>query len=205
VVAPMRWHPGVRMWELIGTTASAFGLVFLAELGDKTQLLAMGFGARFPMRTVMIGLTLGFAAAGAIAALVGGVLGAALPEKPIAIVGGILFLLFALLTLRGLGGSADSVDEEMEHVVHTRNVVLSIALTIVLGELGDKTQLTTATLAARSNPVAVWIGATGGEVLAASIGAFFGAKLGARLKPDVVKIASALLFALFGVLLLVSA
>jgi putative Ca2+/H+ antiporter (TMEM165/GDT1 family) len=193
------------MWELIATTASAFGLVFLAEVGDKTQLLAMGFGARYPMRTVMIGLALGFAAAGAIAAVVGGVLGAALPEKPIAIVGGILFLLFALLTLRGVGRAGDTVDEEMEHVVHTRNVVLSIALTIVLGELGDKTQLTTATLAARSNPVAVWIGATGGEVLAASIGAFFGSRIGARLKPDVVKIASAVLFAVFGVALLVTA
>jgi putative Ca2+/H+ antiporter (TMEM165/GDT1 family) len=193
------------MWELIGTTASAFGLVFLAELGDKTQLLAMGFGARYPMRTVMIGLALGFAVAGAIAAVVGGVLGAALPDKPIAIVGGILFLVFALLTLRGLRRSGDSVEEEMGHVVQTRHVVLSIALTIVLGELGDKTQLTTATLAARSNPIAVWIGATGGEVLAASIGAFFGSRLGARLKPDAVKIASAVLFALFGVLLLVSA
>ena len=193
------------MWELTATTASAFGLVFLAEVGDKTQLLAMGFGARYPMRTVLIGLAIGFATAGAMAALVGGVLGAALPARPIAIVGGILFLVFAVLTLRGLGGSGDSVEEEMEHVVHTRNVVLSIALTIVLGELGDKTQLTTATLAARSNPLAVWLGATGGEVLAASIGAFFGAKLGARLNPDVVKIASAVLFAVLGVLLLVSA
>jgi Ca2+/H+ antiporter, TMEM165/GDT1 family len=193
------------MWELIGTVASAFGLVFLAELGDKTQLLSMGFGARYPLRTVMIGLTLGFATAGAIAALIGGVLGAALPAKPIAIVGGILFLVFALFTLRGLRRNDDTVDEQMEHVVRTRNVVLSIALTIVLGELGDKTQLTTATLAARSNPVAVWVGATGGEVLAASIGAYFGARLGARLKPDVVKIASAALFALFGVLLLATA
>ena len=193
------------MWELIATTASAFGLVFLAELGDKTQLLAMGFGARYPMRTVLLGLTLGFAAAGAVAAVVGGVLGAALPEQPIAIVGGILFLAFALLALRGLGRGADAVDDEMEHVVHTRNVVLSIALTIVLGELGDKTQLTTATLAARSNLIAVWIGATGGEVLAASIGALFGSRLGAHLNPDAVKIASAVLFALFGVLLLVSA
>jgi len=194
------------MWELIGTTASAFGLVFLAELGDKTQLLAIGFGARYPMRTVMIGLTLGFATAGAFAALVGGVLGAALPERSIAIAGGILFLVFALLTLRGLRTSGtEDVDEEIEHVAHARHVILSIALTIAIGELGDKTQLTTATLAAQGNPVAVWLGATGGEVLAASIGAFFGARLGARLKPNVVKIASAALFALFGVLLLLSA
>jgi Ca2+/H+ antiporter, TMEM165/GDT1 family len=193
------------MWELIATTASAFGLVFLAELGDKTQLLAMGFGARYPMRTVLLGLSLGFASAGALAAVVGGVLGAALPERPIAIVGGILFLVFALLTLRGLGGGSDAVDDEMEHAVHTRNVILSIALTIAIGELGDKTQLTTATLAARANPIAVWIGATGGEVLAASIGALFGSRLGAHLNPSAVKIASAALFALFGVILLLSA
>jgi putative Ca2+/H+ antiporter (TMEM165/GDT1 family) len=53
--------------------------------------------------------------------------------------------------------------------------------------------------------VAVWVGATAGEVLAASIGAFFGSRVGARLNPKAVKLASAALFALFGVLLLVSA
>jgi Ca2+/H+ antiporter, TMEM165/GDT1 family len=193
------------MLELIGTVLSAFGLVFLAEVGDKTQLLSMGFGARYPMRTVMIGLTLGFATAGAVAALVGGLLGAELPAKPIAIVGGILFLVFAALTLRGLHGTGDTVEEEMEHVVRTRNVILSIALTIIVGELGDKTQLTTATLAAQSNPFAVWLGATGGEVLAASIGAFFGARLGSRVKPEVVRIASAVLFAVFGIVLIATA
>jgi putative Ca2+/H+ antiporter (TMEM165/GDT1 family) len=192
------------MWQLIGTVASAFGLVFLAELGDKTQLLAVGFGARYPMRTVMIGLTLGFAAAGAVAALVGGVLGAALPEQPIAIAGGLLFLLFALVTVVGAVRD-DKADDEVDHVVHVRNVIASIALTIAIGELGDKTQLATATLAAQANPVAVWVGATAGEVLAASIGAFFGSRVGARLNPKAVKLASAALFALFGVLLLVSA
>ena len=194
------------MWELIGTVASAFGLVFLAEVGDKTQLLSMGFGARYPMRTVLIGLTLGFATAGAFAAVVGGLLGAALPAKPLAIAGGVLFLVFAAVTLRGAFRASAPVDPDSEeHVVHVRNVILSIALTIVIGELGDKTQLTTATLASQSNPVAVWIGATGGEVLAASIGAFFGSRIGARLDPKVVKIASAVLFAVFGVLLLVTA
>ena len=194
------------MWELIGTVASAFGLVFLAEVGDKTQLLSMGFGARYPMRTVLIGLTLGFATAGAFAAIVGGLLGAALPAKPLAIAGGVLFLVFAAVTLRGAFRASAPVDPDSEeHVVHVRNVILSIALTIVIGELGDKTQLTTATLASQSNPVAVWIGATGGEVLAASIGAFFGSRLGARLDPKVVKIASAVLFAVFGVALLVTA
>jgi len=197
------------MWELIGSIATAFGLVFLAELGDKTQLLALGFGARYPFRTVLIGLILGFGAAGAVAAVVGGVLGAALPSRPIAIAGGILFLLFALNTLRGVwtGNKATADDEhaEDEHVVKVHNVIASIALTIAIGELGDKTQLTTATLAAQSNPFAVWIGATAGTVTAAAIGAFAGQRLGARLQPNAVQIASAVLFAVFGVLLLLSA
>ena len=197
------------MWELIGSIASAFGLVFLAELGDKTQLLALGFGARYPFRTVLIGLILGFGAAGAVAAVVGGVLGAALPSRPIAIVGGILFLLFALNTLRGVWtGSKATPSTSTPRTITSckvRNVIASIALTIAIGELGDKTQLTTATLAAQSNPVAVWIGATAGTVTAASIGAFAGQRLGARLEPNVVQIASAVLFAVFGVLLLLSA
>jgi putative Ca2+/H+ antiporter (TMEM165/GDT1 family) len=193
------------MWQTIGTVASAFGLVFLAELGDKTQLLAVGFGARYPMRTVMIGLTLGFASAGAIAAVVGGVLGATLPEKPIAIAGGLLFLGFALMSVIGALRNGEGTDDTADHVVHVRNVIASIALTIAIGELGDKTQLTTATLASQSNPVAVWIGATVGEVLAASIGAYFGSRVGARLNPKAVKFTSAALFALFGVLLLLSA
>lgn len=196
------------MWQLIGTVASAFGLVFLAELGDKTQLLALGFGARYSFRTVLLGLALGFGAAGAVAAIVGGVLGAALPSRPIAIAGGILFLLFALNSLRGLrskdaNNSGETPDSE--HVVNARNAVVSIALTIAIGELGDKTQLTTATLAAQGNPVAVWIGATAGTVTAAAIGAFAGRRLGNRLKPRAVQIASAVLFAVFGILLLISA
>ena len=196
------------MWELIGTIASAFGLVFLAELGDKTQLLALGFGARYPFRTVLLGLALGFGAAGAVAAVVGGVLGAALPSTPIAIAGGILFLLFAINALRKVwwSGEDDEASEaDAEQVIGVRNAVASIALTIAIGELGDKTQLTTATLAAQANPAAVWVGATIGTVTAAAIGAYAGLRLGARLQPKAVQIASAVLFAVFGVLLLLSA
>ena len=63
----------------------AFGVIFVAELGDKTQLLALNFGARHSLRTVVVGLTLGYAAAGAIATVVGGLLGAAFPERAIEI------------------------------------------------------------------------------------------------------------------------
>lgn len=197
------------MSELIVAVATAYGVVFLAELGDKTQLLALGFGAKYSLRTVAVGLAIGFGAAGAVAALVGGVLGATLPDRPIALAGGALFLLFAALTMFERddddgGDDADAADASNGKLL-TRSVIVSIALSIAIGELGDKTQLATATLAAQNNPFATWVGATGGTVSAAMVGAFAGSKLGSRLNPDAIKYASAALFAIFGLLLLLSA
>lgn len=192
-----RTLPGVI--DLFAAIGVAFGVVFVAELGDKTQLLALGFGARYRLRTVTIGLTLGYAGAGAIAAVVGGVLGATLPERPIAIVAGILFLVFALLALRGGDGDDDG------QVVRTHSAVASIAFTIAIAEMGDKTQLATAALAARNSPLGTWIGATGGEVAAGLIGAIAGRRVGANLSERTLGIASAALFAGFGIVLLVTA
>jgi Ca2+/H+ antiporter, TMEM165/GDT1 family len=218
------------MLELLGAVVSAFGVIFVAELGDKTQFLAVGFGARHGLRTVLIGLTIGYATAGAVAALVGGVLGATLPERPLGIAAGLLFLAFAVATFLDRGDDGDDGDgddgdgddgdgddddgddddaiegaERAGRVLGARSVVLSIALSIAVGELGDKTQLATAALAARSHPVAVWVGATAGEVAAGGIGAIAGLKLGARLHPRTLRLASAVMFGVFGVALLVLA
>ncbi len=186
------------MPDLLVATLSAFGVVFVAELGDKTQLLAVGFGARYRLRTVAIGLAIGYGAAGAVAAILGGVVGAALPERPIGVAAGALFVIFAVLALSG-------DDAQSEQVVTGRYAIVSIAATIAIAEMGDKTQLSTAALAANSNPLAVWIGATAGEVSAGLIGAVAGQRLGTRLDARVLRIASAVLFAAFGVVLLVNA
>lgn len=190
------------MLELIAAAGSAFGVIFVAELGDKTQLLALGFGARHSLRQVAIGLTIGYGVAGAIAALVGGVLGAALPERPIALAGGVLFLLFAVLALRS---GAETEDGDGARVIKASTVIASIALTIAVGEMGDKTQLATAALAARSNPFAIWFGSTLGEVSAGMLGAVAGLKLGTKINPRILRLASAALFAIFGLALLISA
>ena len=109
------------MWGLLIAVLSAFGVMFVAELGDKTQLLALGFGARYGLRTVAIGLTLGYAAAGAVAALVGGVLGAALPERPIGLAAGMLFLVFAALAVRPQDGDdGDDGERLMQHTQRDR-------------------------------------------------------------------------------------
>lgn len=185
---------------MLVAVGAAFGVVFVAELGDKTQLLALGFGARHRLPVVALGLALGFGAASAIASVVGGVLGAALPERPIAIVAGLMFLLFAVLALRG-----EDDDEHSRRSFATRSVVASIAVSIVLAEMGDKTQLATAALAARNNPVGTWIGATAGETAAAMVGAFAGQRIGRRLDERVLRYVSAALFVVFGVVLLLTA
>jgi putative Ca2+/H+ antiporter (TMEM165/GDT1 family) len=204
------------VWSLVAAVASAFGVVFVAELGDKTQLLALGYGARHGLRTVVIGLTLGYAAAGAVAALVGGLLGATLPERPIGLAAGALFLLFAVLAWRDLDDDDDADDddddaddddhaERVQRRVRTRSVVASIALTIAIAEFGDKTQLATAALAAQANPFATWLGATGGVVTAGTLGAVAGSRIGRRIEPRKIQIASAVLFAGFGVALIATA
>jgi putative Ca2+/H+ antiporter (TMEM165/GDT1 family) len=183
---------------------AAFGVVFVAELGDKTQLLALTFGARYPLRVVVAGLALGYAMAGAIAAVVGGLLGAALPERALALAGGVVFIVFAILGWRDARTTPED-EAQRARVVLVRSAVLSIGFTIAIAEFGDKTQLATATLAARGHPFATWIGATAGEVAAGTIGAVAGSALGTRISERTLRIASAVLFAAFGVAMIVSA
>jgi len=194
------------MTDVIAALTIAFGVVFVAELGDKTQLLALDFGARHSLRTVAIGLALGYAAANVVATIVGGILGAALPERPIQIVGGSLFLGFAALALRRSRTDPAEPDAEVEDTsasgAGTLAVISSIAASIALAEMGDKTQIATATLASQSSPVGVWIGATLGAASSGMVGAVAGNFLGDRVPARALHLASAALFTAFGVAML---
>lgn len=194
------------MTDIVTALVIAFGVVFVAELGDKTQLLALGFGARHSLRTVAIGLTLGYAAANLVATVVGGILGAALPERPIQIVGGILFLGFAALALRRARPGTVVPDDEIAST-STRSsgtlaVISSIAATIAVAEMGDKTQIATATLASQASPVGVWIGATLGAASSGMVGAVAGNLIGDRVPARALHLSSAVLFTAFGVAML---
>jgi putative Ca2+/H+ antiporter (TMEM165/GDT1 family) len=190
--------------DLVTALVISFGVVFVAELGDKTQLLALDFGTRYSLRIVALGLALGYGAANIVATIVGGLLGAALPDRPIQIAGGVIFLGFAVLALRRARSSDD--DEEAPDVAprsaSTLAVVSSIAAVIAVAEMGDKTQIATATLASQSSPVGVWAGATLGAATSGMVGAVAGSVIGDRVPVRVLHLASALLFAAFGVAML---
>ena len=189
----------------MGSLLAALGLVFVAELGDKTQLVALGFGARHRLAPVLAGVAAAYAACNLLSVLIGGLLGAALPTRGIGLVGGVMFLGFALWNLRA--GDEDDEDEGVEGEAAGRNdraVLVSVAVAMFVAELGDKTMLATATLAAQGNPVLVWVGATLGIIASGTLGVLLGRVFGARLPERATRIGSSVLFAAFGVGLLVA-
>jgi Ca2+/H+ antiporter, TMEM165/GDT1 family len=199
----------------VGSLFAALGIVFIAELGDKTQLVALGLGARHRLAPVLVGMALAYAAANLISVLIGGLLGAALPSRAIGIVGGVVFLGFAVWTLRtttegatppavtSTSGDVDAVDAMATSPAGDGlRVVASAAVAVFIAEFGDKTMLATATLASQGNPVLVWVGATVGIILAGAVGVIVGRVLGARLPERVTRIGAAVLFAVFGLGLL---
>jgi putative Ca2+/H+ antiporter (TMEM165/GDT1 family) len=188
--------------DIVQSLLAALGLVFVAELGDKTQLVALGFGARHRLAPVLTGVVIAYMATNLVSVVVGGLLGATLPTRAIGLGGGVLFLGFAAWTL--LTDDEDEDGEAEATGTGDRSVVLSVATAMFVAELGDKTMLATATLAAQGNPVLVWIGATIGIILAGALGVLVGRWVGARLPERVTRIGSAVLFAVFGLALIVT-
>jgi putative Ca2+/H+ antiporter (TMEM165/GDT1 family) len=184
--------------------AVAFAVVFIAELGDKTQLVAMSLAARYRTLTVLAGITIAYAITNGISVVVGGLLGAALPTTAISIAGAIAFFGFAIWTLRDDSGDEADGDDDAGQI-GGRSVLFSIIGAMVLAELGDKTMLATATLAARESPLLTWAGATLGITASGALAVGVGSVLGDRLPRRTIRLAAAALFALFGVLLLVDA
>jgi putative Ca2+/H+ antiporter (TMEM165/GDT1 family) len=185
----------------------AFGAIFLAEFGDKSQLLVLAFATRYPAGPVIAGVVLAAAAIQGASVLIGAAAGAAMPEQLVSIVAGIAFLAVAAWTLRG--GDADA-EAEAELAPRGRRLVgvgltLTVAGAFVLSELGDKTMLATFALAASQGPLATWIGSTAGEVAANLVAVVVGRQLGDRLSPRLVRIGSATLFAVGGVAVLAGA
>ncbi len=177
----------------------ALGVVFLAELGDKTQLVILGLAARRRAGPVVAGALAAYAFTQALSVAAGGALGAVLPERAVAIGAGLLFLGFAVWTARG------REEAGAETLARAGPAALSAALAVTVAELGDKTMLATAALAARQDPIPTWLGGTTGIALAGLAAVAAGRLLGARLPERAVRMASAGLFAAFGLLLLAPA
>lgn len=178
----------------------SFAVIFLAELGDKSQLMALAFASRYRAWTVLIAVTLATLLVHAGSVLVGSAFALALPTAAIQVVAGLMFLVFAAWTLRGdeLGA-----DDEGRAQRTGRWAILTIGSAFFLAELGDKTMLATITLATTEEPWGTWLGSTAGMVAADALAIAVGAILGTRLPERTVKLLAAGSFVIFGILLIV--
>ena len=174
--------------------------IFVAELGDKSQLMAMTFATRFRAWQVLLGITIATTVVHAASVALGFGMGALLPTEWIGLVAGIAFLGFAAWTLRG-----DHLTEaEKSKAGRTaRSAVIAVTLAFFLAELGDKTMLATVTLASQHDWLGTWIGSTIGMVLADALAIGVGLLLGKHLPERFIRYGAAALFAVFGVWMVV--
>jgi putative Ca2+/H+ antiporter (TMEM165/GDT1 family) len=191
------------MLPFLGAAALAFGAIFLAEFGDKSQLLVLAFATRYPWRPVVAGVVIAAAIIQGASVIVGAAVGAVLPEMVVAVVSGVAFLAVAAWTL--LGDDDDEEGRPSLRPLAGTALVLTVAGTFIAAELGDKTMLATFALAANQGPIPTWIGSTLGEVAANLVAVAVGSQLGHRLSPRLVRIGSAVVFALAGVVVLIGA
>lgn len=178
----------------------SFIVIFVAELGDKSQLMAMTFATRYRFWTVIAAITAATAVVHLASVAIGHFIGLALPTGPINVVAGLAFIGFGLWTLRG----DELTDAEQAKAARvTRSAFLAIAGAFFLAELGDKTMLATVTLATTEGWFGTWVGSTLGMVAADALAIGVGAVLGRALPQRAVKIGAATLFFIFGVWLIV--
>ena len=182
--------------------AVSFGVVFVAELGDKSQLMALTFATRYRPLPVLIGITIATAVVHAVSVAVGYGLGTALPTGWIALVAAIAFFGFGAWTLRG---DTLTDDEQAKAERSTGSAVVAASVAFFLAELGDKTMLATITLATRYGWFGTWLGSTLGMVAADALAILVGRLLGRHLPERAITYGASGLFFLFGVWLLVDA
>ena len=184
------------MDAVLASTLVSFGVIFVAELGDKSQLMALTFATRFSIRSVLIGITAATALVHLASVAIGYGLGAALPTRWINLAAAIAFVVFGLWTLRG-----DTLTEDEQDKVNRagKRAIIAVGTAFFLAELGDKTMLATITLATDHGWFGTWIGSTLGMVAADALAIVVGRALGKRLPENVIRIGAAVLFFVFGI------
>lgn len=180
----------------------SFGVIFVAELGDKSQLMALTFATRFKPVPVLIGITIATAVVHLVSVAIGYGLGAALPTGWISLVAGVAFLGFGAWTLRG-----DRLTEEEKRKAEQggKSAVVAVGVAFFLAELGDKTMLATITLATQYGWFGTWLGSTVGMVAADALAILAGRMLGRRLPEKTIRYGAAVLFAICGLWLILDA
>ncbi len=176
---------------------TTFSLIALAEFGDKTQLAVIALSAGYDRLRVFAGVILAFTLVTGLGVLVGDVLFKIIDPDLMKIMSGLVFVAFGVWTLL----SKESC--EKEDASPLGNPLLSTFSMIALAEMGDKTQLSVITLAAKyDSPYMVFLGAVIALALISLLGILAGKKLCEIVPLSRIRLGAGAMFILFGILFL---
>ena len=185
--------------DLIPLFAS-FSMVFLAELGDKTQICTVMLSSKSSAFSIFLGAMSAFFIVNGLSVLLGRELLNFLPQIIISLVAGLIFIFFGLISL---------LHKNRETIFRNTNIKSSFIKTfllISLMELGDKTQIASMLLAAQfRNPLMVLAGVMLAFSILTGIGVFLGCKILRFMPERYLKIGSSAVFIALGALIIFEA
>jgi len=186
---------GLSHWSV--ASLSTFILIFMAEMGDKSQLVCMTLASRCSGRAVLAGAVAAFALLNASAVTAGAALYAVLPPVLLQLVVALLFAFFALHAFR-------SHPEQMQERIESRGrrgVFSAAFMLTVVSEFGDKTQIAVAGLGGTLNPAGVWLGATLALTVTTFVGVAAGKSVLKRVPINILHRLSGLVFAVLALVM----
>jgi putative Ca2+/H+ antiporter (TMEM165/GDT1 family) len=156
--------------ESVAVAFTTFGLIGLAEIGDKSQLVCMTLACRHRGWPIVLGAAAAFSLLNLLAVLFGAGVAAWLPQEVAAGLVALLFAGFGIHALRANGAEdEDPLEEKPGH-----GIFLTTFLMIFVAEFGDKTQIAVAGLASTSALLPVWLGGTAALVGVSALGVWLG-------------------------------
>jgi len=185
----------LMLWLLI--IAITFSTVFVAEMGDKSQLITISLASKYENKTVFLGIFSGIVVITILAVALGSIVFQFISISYLKIVASIIFISFGIYILFSQEKAKVEIEEKKE------NVLASSFLFSIFAELGDKTQLVVIALTARySSPFLVLVGALAGMGATIGIGVLLGSKIGEFLKSEKIDFIAGGLFIIIGVVFL---
>jgi putative Ca2+/H+ antiporter (TMEM165/GDT1 family) len=180
--------------------AAAFVVIFLAELGDKTQLVTISFASRYPPIPVFFGVFLGVSIVTVLGVVVGTILFRLIDVFYVKMLSGAIFIIFGIWTLWEAKKQEEEKDKK-EPEVKKKSVFSTTFIMISIAEFGDKTQFMVIALTAQYGaPILVFLGAILAFALIVGIGVALGKKLSEKVSTKWIELGSGILFIVIGIL-----
>ncbi len=177
----------------------AFGIIALAEFGDKTQLITVTLASKYRATPVFWGMFLGMSVITLLGVIVGTALYSLVPLVIVKVIAGALFIFFGVYTFF-------SEEEDEVVVIEDRHIFRNSFVLSAVSEFGDKTQFAVIALTAHyTAPLPVLVGAICALAFVVGIGTLLGEKISQYISREKIELGAAILFVIFGAIFLVEA